>query len=955
MKLTSFITLAIAVSLSACSSSSTKDTTISVLSKKTLKLEEPVAKPLNRENTAQFYRRFLESSPNNQMFGDAMRRLADLELQTGQNKIASDNKKDIVASKRKIKVAIRLYETYLETYPNRKNNDLILYQLAKAYELDLQQKKLLTTLNTIVKKYPNTRYIEEVQFRRGESYFVLTKYELAEQAYSSIVNNHPDSSYYEKSLYKYGWARFKQSDYVASSKAFIRFLDRKYEQGQLSLDGPAADISRSDKELLNDILRATSLSFSYQQGHISVNNFFIQNGPKAYESIIYNNLAELYLEKDRIRDAAITYLAYSTRYPTSSLAPKYHSKAIDSYKKGGFASLVLPAKITFVKQYGVNTGYWKARDQKARESITPLLKKHINELANHFHAQARKIKSSNKKNKKNKKKKQNATNTQFVTAITQATSWYKTYISSFPNDTGTEKVNFLLAEAHQDAGQYRNAIYQFEKTAYQYPAHKKQQSAAYAALLLYPAIQKSLKGEEQKQWQQKKISSAIKYTTSFPGDKYTPSILANTSDELFKMGDYHRAIATATQLTTRTNMNTKTGKILVINTLLVIGHSEFEMRNYSKAEDTYRTVIKKLPPKHKEYNNTRERLAASIYKQGELAKSSNKMAIAAEFFLRVGKEVPNSKLRATADYDAATIYVNLESWKKAEVILESFRKNYPKTHKLQFGVTEKLAVVYTKSGRALKAANEMIMLANTAKHYSPDQRRELLWDAAIIYNENKREKTAKRILTAYVKNFPVPLEQAIEARQLLANFNEKTDRKQYYYWLREIIKADNKGGKARTRRTHYLAASAYMKLTLPLFNAYKSAQLTIPLKRSLKKKKGLMVKVVKSYDNVMKYRVAEITTAATYYIAEIYNDFAGSLLKSQRPKKLSEDELDQYNVLIEEQAFPFEEKAIDIHTANAERVKDNVYDEWVKLSIAALSKLNPIRFAKTEKRELYVQ
>jgi len=96
-------------------------------------------------------------------------------------------------------------------------------------------------------------------------------------------------------------------------------------------------------------------------------------------------------------------------------------------------------------------------------------------------------------------------------------------------------------------------------------------------------------------------------------------------------------------------------------------------------------------------------------------------------------------------------------------------------------------------------------------------------------------------------------------------------------------------------------------------------------------------------------------TAATYYIAEIYNDFAGSLLKSQRPKKLSEDELDQYNVLIEEQAFPFEEKAIDIHTANAERVKDNVYDEWVKLSIAALSKLNPIRFAKTEKRELYVQ
>ncbi len=945
MKTSSFITLAAAIILSACSSSNPKDTTIAVLSKKTLNLEEPAAKPLKRENTSGFYRRFLESAPNSSMYGNALRRLADLELQTGQDKGATDNKKERLIAKRKIKVAIRLYETFLESYPNRINNDLILYQLAKAYELDLQQKKLLLTLNTLVRKFPQTRYIEEIQFRRGESYFAQGKYKLAEQAYASIIYNHPDSGYYEKSLYKYGWTRFKQLDYVASTKAFIRFLDVKYTQGQLSIDGPSADISRSNKELLDDVLRVTSLSFSYQQGHLSVNNYFIQNGLKPYESIIYNNLAELYLEKDRIRDAAVTYLAYSKRYPTSALAPKYHSKAIDAYKKGGFASLVLPAKISFVKQYGVNTGYWKAQNTEARKAITPLLKQHIQELAKHFHAQARKIKSRKKKTK----------NKLFATSITQATSWYGIYITSFPTDNGTEKVNFLLAEAHQDAGQYRNAIYQFEKTAYQYPQHEKQQNAAYAALLLYPAIEKNLKGIQQKQWQQKKISSALKFTTSFPNNKYTPSILANISEELFKIGDYPRAISTATRLSTRTNMNTVIGKKLVINALLVVGHSEFEMKNYSKAEDTYRTLSKKLAKKHKEYKNIQERLAASIYKQGERARSSNKMAIAAEFFLRVGKEVPASKLRATADYDAATIYINLESWAKAQNILEGFRKNYSKKHKLQFGVTEKLAVVYTKSGHPLKAANEMIILSNTAKHYTANQRRELLWDAATIYNKNNRKKTAKRILTAYVKNYPKPLEQAIEARQLLANFNIKSNYKRHYYWLREIIKADNQGGKERTRRTHFLAATAYMKLTLPLFKTYKSARLTIPLKRSLKKKKRLMQQVVKSYDNAMKYRVAEITTAATYYIAEIYNDFAGSLLQSQRPKKLNEDELDQYNVLLEEQAYPFEEKAIDIHAANAERVKDNIYDEWVKSSIAALSKLNPIRYAKTEKRELYVE
>ncbi|MCW9032029.1 MAG: tetratricopeptide repeat protein, partial [Gammaproteobacteria bacterium] len=532
MKLSSLTTLCLVASLSACSSNPHKDTTIEALSEKTLNLEEPIATPLKRENTSEFYRRFLRNAPKSTLYGDALRRLADIELQTGQEKGASDNKKDRVLSRKKIKAAIGLYETFLKTYPNRTNNDLILYQLAKAYELDLQQDKFLLTLNTIVRDFPKTRYIEEVQFRRGETYFVSGKYKQAEEAYSSIINNHPDSGYYEKSLYKYGWSRFKQSDYAESSHIFIRFLERKYQQGQLSIDGPSTEISRSDKELLMDVLRVTSLSFSYQQGHISVTDYFTQNGQKPFESIIYNNLAELYLEKDRIRDASVTYLAYSKRYPTSSLAPKYHSKAIDAYKKGGFASLVLPAKISFVKQYGMNTDYWKVQSITARESITPLLKQHIQELANHYHAQARKIKTDNKA----KKKKTN--NTQFVSSITEATTWYKLYITSFPKDNGTEKINFLLAEAHQDAGQYKNAIYQFEKTAYQYPQHKQQENAAYAALLLYPAIEKSLKGAEQKQWQQKKISSALKFTETYPRNKYTASILANTSEELFKTGDY---------------------------------------------------------------------------------------------------------------------------------------------------------------------------------------------------------------------------------------------------------------------------------------------------------------------------------------------------------------------------------------------------------------------------------
>ena len=51
-------------------------------------------------------------------------------------------------------------------------------------------------------------------------------------------------------------------------------------------------------------------------------------------------------------------------------------------------------------------------------------------------------------------------------------------------------------------------------------------------------------------------------------------------------------------------------------------------------------------------------------------------------------------------------------------------------------------------------------------------------------------------------------------------------------------------------------------------------------------------------------------------------------MSSQRQKNLSKDELEQYDVLLEEQAFPFEEKAIKLHEVNAARARDGAAAEF---------------------------
>jgi Flp pilus assembly protein TadD len=71
-------------------------------------------------------------------------------------------------------------------------------------------------------------------------------------------------------------------------------------------------------------------------------------------------------------------------------------------------------------------------------------------------------------------------------------------------------------------------------------------------------------------------------------------------------------------------------------------------------------------------------------------------------------------------------------------------------------------------------------------------------------------------------------------------------------------------------------------------------------------------------------------------------------LASERPAKLSADEREQFDALLEEQAFPFEEQAIAIHEANAKRTLDGVYDDSVRRSYQALAEMSPARYAKTE-------
>ena len=128
-----------------------------------------------------------------------------------------------------------------------------------------------------------------------------------------------------------------------------------------------------------------------------------------------------------------------------------------------------------------------------------------------------------------------------------------------------------------------------------------------------------------------------------------------------------------------------------------------------------------------------------------------------------------------------------------------------------------------------------------------------------------------------------------------------------------------------------------------------------PVAKSLKQKTRSLKKTVAAYEAVADYKVGALASASTYQIADMYVALAKSIMDSERPSGLSALELEQYDLLLEEQAYPFEEQAISLHEINMKRSWEGVYDEHVQKSFVALRSLMPGRFDRQERQIAYVE
>ena len=914
-----YLLLTLTLLLSGCGflSTSEYEPTIAELEPVVLPAAEQALPEIELRELAQVYRGVLEVSDDPQTRVLVLERLAGLEMLEAEAVLAEGQDSAPLFDE-----AIAAYSELLVSHPDIEGRDRLLYQLSKAHDMTGDSDAAMLALQQLSSGHADSAHYTEAQFRMAEKHFSEGRYAEAETAYAEVLKAGEDSDYYLNAQYMLGWSQFKQGRYRQSIRAYTGTLD-----ALMPADNDLEAMTGANRALVADCFRVLAVVFSYLEGVDSIAAAYDQLGERSYEPLLYQELGELYLKQERFRDSADTFRAFGDRYPASEYAHRFHVRVIGIYEQAGFRDLIVEEKRDYVTAYSVYGDYFLVSSVDVQREIADNLAQYIDELATHHHALAQ------------------AAGDNAAEDFRLAGNYYQLYIDSFPGDERVPEMGFLLAEVRTESGDHEEAVATYEWVAYDYPEYERAADAGYAAILGYAPLMEQ--AGENEALLRRKVDSQLRFAARFD-DPRADAVLNDAAASLLALEEYQLAIVAAATLTRQTPAPAAE---LMLPASLVIAHGWFEMGEYLDAASGYREVLTRMPAGDQRHNATVERLAASMYRRAEAIAAEGDDLGAALQFAQVVEETPAASFRRQAQFDSAQYFMNAGDYARANALLKDFRSRF-RGDALAADVPLKLVYNYEKLEQWELAARELDALV--AKEADPERSREMLYLSAEHYDRAGNTELAIARFRSYAHEWEQPLAPRMEAMQRLNEiYDSQGEQSKRRFWLNKIQAAHDAAGPNQTDRSLYLAASASSVFAEDAYRAFRGIRLKHPVEKSLKKKRRAMDTALQAYQRTNGYGVAEFASLSTFRMGEIYRQLSVDLMESERPRGLDALALDQYELLLEEQAYPFEEKAIAIHEANMRRSWEGWYDDWIKRSFEALAGLSPALYAKRETQVAY--
>ncbi|MBQ1783203.1 MAG: outer membrane protein assembly factor BamD [Gammaproteobacteria bacterium] len=868
------------------------------------------------EAVAERYAALLAVTADEQLAQQARYRKADLGTLAVENQLAASGAIDEAA----LNQQIAAYQELLSRYPSADGNDEVLYQLAKVQALKGDSIAEMATLEQLVSRYPQSARRAEVEFRRGDHLYNEGRYGDGWQAFSTAATL-GSGALARNGAYMAGWCQFKRGDLDAAGSEFLALL--KLQLGA----APTATVAASDDPALSeDLLRALSLTLLLGDGVVSLDALLDEQSAPAWDHLLYGELAALQASKEFYQPALETYARYGQRHPGAPWAARFDLKALALREQAGFLNQLAEAQAAFVADWGVRSPYWQQADAALRSELQPALDGLQRLLAEDAHARAQSWPKADRAGAQ--------------AAWLAAAERYRQLLETSPQASDIAASRFLLADTLLAGGDYQAAATTFAQVAYQ-DGGAQAAEAGYGAVV---ASQQRLAATATTDTAALATASsalvdyALKFATTFASDSRAAEVRLLAADTQVKGGDYAAARQTLAPLTLSGAGPERH------RALLTEAFAAEALADHVGAEQAL-AAARPLTQDQALANELRDRQAVAIYRQGEAALAAGERNAAIGHFQRLATSLPTSPFAKQAQYDAATLMLEQQRTAEAVALFESFRLSYPQDP-LTATLPAKLATAYAALGQPARAADELERLA--ALPGDGEAQRNALLLAVTTAGEAGDSARQQRLRQQYLDRYPQPLATAQQLRFELAKGQSGSARTAT---LTAIVVADRRSSGDASSRA--LAIEAALLLARDAHQACLVLPISQPLAASVKRKRAALETARGQWQQVLDYRDRRSTAEATYQVAELYAQLASALLSSPPPPGLDELALEEYQFLLEEQAYPFEEKAIATHEANLAHGHDGAvsggsFTEWMGRSLSRLAELVPGRYRRGE-------
>ncbi len=345
-------------------------------------------------------------------------------------------------SERWQKEAVARYEEIVRKYPRFGRMDEVLYFLGHNLWDQNREDEALGVYKLLVVRYPKSKYVADSYLAFGEYYFDNSKGQRsalmkALAAYKRAAS-YPENKVFLYALYKEGWCYYNLGQFKPAADQFKTVI--------LYADVSTA-VTRGNKlKLAKDARKDYVLTYSRFGNPLAAGEDFRKVGGAENGWTMLVQLADLYFQDGKDKEAVLTYRQLLRERPLSPEAPLFQARIVDAAMRVGDKKITTEqaAILVQVLQRVEHAGTAKTEEgKKALARGRDLAERTLSHLAVVWHNEGKKTRDEE--------------------TIGYADAIYRDYFALFPDSRKTYILRFFHGELLYDQRQsYADAAHEYD-------------------------------------------------------------------------------------------------------------------------------------------------------------------------------------------------------------------------------------------------------------------------------------------------------------------------------------------------------------------------------------------------------------------------------------------------------------------------------------------------------------